>query len=1477
MLAMNRLQMILHVIHSQFRSRVAGMLGLGLGLLVAASASHAANLTWINNGNDFWQSPTAWDGAPAFPGSGDTANFTNASAYTVTLSNDVAGITGITFNGTNGTQTVTLNLDTNTLTVIGNGTSPGPFFVGSLGVGATGVVYLSSSTGAGKGFFVTNNTTNSRFVLGQRTVGKLFVTNGNVTANVVMMGSSTAGSGTLVLSGSNTFWSNSGTFEMGNSATSYGCTLVISNSASMTSSGPLKLGFGITASSGTILLDTGGRLFTTAGLTAIGGTAVSTNNTATVQGGAIWDNGNKDFTVGASSSATNNTLTIGTGSAVGNNSYASVTAKNTLNLQGGVLQASTMVTNSGTFKGFGSIVGNTLVVNGALLSPGNNATVGAITFSNNLTLVSGSTTLIKLDKGQTASNDLVNVIGSTSYAGTLTITNVGASLTGGDIFKIFASGNPSGDFSVTNLPPINSSVYWDTSQLHSQGVVAVVFVPVPPGIINLTNQAVSIGADVTISATVTGIPTPTLQWQRNGTNLAGATSTFISITNAQTADSDTYCLIASNIAAVATNCMMLTVTSSNVPPSISGGPLDQTVIQGSNGTFSASVSGIPTPTVQWFENGTNIPGATGTSLILTNVQFSQNGYVYSLIASNAAGQATSNATLIVQVPPSISVQPQSLVVTDLLSATFSVTATGVPSPVYFWRKNGAAISNANNATFTIPSALPSDAATYSVIVSNPAGVVTSSNATLAVVANLTASLTPSNGATSVCYDTPLYMNFNGLPVLKKVGKIRIYNIMNAVTPVDTLDISQNFDNPSAGGTTNIAQNIQARVIGGETFNSFPIIITGNTAAIYPHLDVLSPNQTYYVTMDPGVFTDTNGASFGGISNTNAWRFTTKPTGPANPTNLVVAADGSGDFLTVQGAVDSLPNNNTAHTLINIRNGTYTEIIDTKSKNNITFRGQSRTNTVVGYPNNASVAIAATTHLRMAFKVFSDDIALENLTLVNMTPKGGSQAEALMLESNIKRFIFFNCEIDSFQDTILGNTSGTQAFFLNNLIQGDVDYVWGGMNAFFTNCELRTRTTPANLTQPRTDAISNGMSFVNCQFTVSSNTVNNIGLGRALGFPDGNVMYANCRFDCGQFSGWNPQDFIDNPSTLRWWEYNNSNLTSTASCTYNGAQLTNGDARVISALSVTNWLYGWSPQLAPNITNQPVSMVVSAGQAAAFNVGATGIPDPTYQWLKASTNLVGVTSATLSISNAQPGDAGTYSVIVSNSAGAVTSTNVTLTVLGTPPVAGFTAVPTSGTEPLTVTFTDASSGTPPLTLFWNLGDSTTTNMPGGSVLVHAYAAGTYTVTLIASNATATSTLASNNLITVITSFQAWQLSHFGCTNCPQAAAAADPDGDGQNNLAEFLAGTDPNNAGSAFQVISLTRQTNGVSITWMASGGTTNAVQATNGSGNGNYATNFTDISGSIVISGSGDRTNNFVDNGGATNRPARYYRVRLVP
>ncbi len=128
---------------------------------------------------------------------------------------------------------------------------------------------------------------------------------------------------------------------------------------------------------------------------------------------------------------------------------------------------------------------------------------------------------------------------------------------------------------------------------------------------------------------------------------------------------------------------------------------------------------------------------------------------------------------------------------------------------------------------------------------------------------------------------------------------------------------------------------------------------------------------------------------------------------------------------------------------------------------------------------------------------------------------------------------------------------------------------------------------------------------------------------------------------------------------------------------------------------------------------------------------------------------------------------------------------------------------------------------------------------------------------------------------LSAYQQWQSQYFHCTSCPQAQPGADPYGKGISNTNQFLLGLIPTNPASIFRVISIAPQVADMAITWKTAGIRTNAVQASSG---GSYGTNgFADISGPIIITPSGDTMTNYLDRGGATNWPARYYRIRLVP
>ena len=784
--------------------------------------------------------------------------------------------------------------------------------------------------------------------------------------------------------------------------------------------------------------------------------------------------------------------------------------------------------------------------------------------------------------------------------------------------------------------------------------------------------------------------------------LSGSLTNNLVINNAQTNDSGSYFVVVTN--AYGTNISslaVLTISASAVAPVVTG-PGAQATTNGIATLIIDSVSGSPVPTLHWQYNGSDLADGTGPSgsstisgslgsstLTIINPQHFGDEGTYSLIASNSAGLATNATVLTVLVPPSFSVQPTNLVVTNTATASFVATASGVGAPTYQWYKNDlshpvSSVANptATNATFTIASASPSDIATYFVVVQNAAGSLTSSNATLTVNSVMSATVfSPTNGQSGVCYDTPLYVTFDATPVLRNAGTIKIYNINNSTTPVDTLDMSLNTNITQIGtGIASYPVQVQTRTIAGASYMTFPVIITSNTAAIYPHEGVMTSNQTYYVTIDNGVFTDTNNAYFVGITNSSTWQFSTRSVGPPAGTNyVVVSTDGTADFCTVQGAVDFLPNftNTTAfNRVIYLRKGNSVEIVRIPvGKNNITLRGEDRQQSLLSYPN--SNLINPSSHTVMVLHVLANDIAIENLKLTNSVPQGGSQSFALMVETGAKRFICNNADVDSYQDTILVNTIDCNTYFYKSLIQGDVDFIWGGGNCYFTNCELRELRTGGLYTQPRTPAGSNGMAFVRCQLTrfngtnASGSNFTNCLFARALGNTNSNVGLIYCNIDTNCVTppiGWTVSDITNSGLAERWWEYGNSNLDGTAPAVYNGIQLPDNDPRLLLALNATNWLYGWQPALAPNIVGQPANAAVSHAQPANFIVTATGIPDPAYQWYQNGLPIVNATNTNYGIASAVRTNGGNYTVVMSNGSGSVTSVVATLTYNNTAPVA-----------------------------------------------------------------------------------------------------------------------------------------------------------------------------------------------------------------
>jgi len=519
-------------------------------------------------------------------------------------------------------------------------------------------------------------------------------------------------------------------------------------------------------------------------------------------------------------------------------------------------------------------------------------------------------------------------------------------------------------------------------------------------------------------------------------------------------------------------------------------PSNLTVQVGSNVTMSVAAEGSGL-SYQWHKNGVPVAGndtANTPNFVITNAQLADTGS-YTAVVSNSGGSTTSTPVQLtvsegeVAPPPTIDAQPADTTVVNGSPASLSVTASG-EGLFYQWYKNGALIPGANASSLIFNAAQVADAATYTVVVSNSGGNVTSAPARLLVVSSMTATaFGPAAGASNVNPDAQLKVTFDQAPTVGNSGKVRVYNAADN-SLVDTVDL---------GLDTNTGIHApgpqSARSIGGSSwqFNYHPVIVEGNTATIYTKVK-LAYGQTYYVTMEPGVVTDAAGAPFVGVSDTTAWQFSTRAEGPAAGTStLTVSADGTGDFDTVQGAVDFVPTNNTQPVTINVRKGKYTEIVYVRSnKRFVTVRGEDRNESVIQYANNENLNTGSSP--RAAFGVDAPDFTLENITVQNTTTRFNSENRTRQSEAfrgNNDRILLNRVNLKSFQDTLLLQSQTNQGGFVNeSYIEGDIDFLWGTGAVYFRNTEVKMVNSNAYYTQIRNGQGKNGYVFVNSRFTAA---------------------------------------------------------------------------------------------------------------------------------------------------------------------------------------------------------------------------------------------------------------------------------------------------------------------------------------------------------------------------------------------------------
>src|SRR5215467_2861598 len=391
---------------------------------------------------------------------------------------------------------------------------------------------------------------------------------------------------------------------------------------------------------------------------------------------------------------------------------------------------------------------------------------------------------------------------------------------------------------------------------------------------------------------------------------------------------------------------------------------------------------------------------------------------------------------------------------------------------------------------------------------------------------------PRPGARRVCADAVLSIAFDEPPVVGTAGMVRVVRASDA-TVVDAIDL---------------AATAQTRTIGlnPTPFNFRPVLVSGSTASIHLH-GQLAYDEVYSVLIDAGVLAGTiGGQAFPGVTDPAAWRFTTKPAAPSLADGrLSVAADGSADFETVQGAIDLVPSGNAGPVRITVRKGTYTEIVYLGAAQPfVTIRGEDRDGTVIQYANNNNFNPG---NNRAMLGSDASDFTLATITLHNITPEGGSQAEALRASG--QHVLLDRVSLKSRQDTLMLQGTG---YVTDSYIEGDVDFMWGHGTAFFNECELRAlsrrvSTSADYHTQIRNVQTVNGNVYHRCRLTPDPAGATNPNYRAYLGridpnvFPFSQVVYVGCAMGPHVLPvGWLLNNATTAPS-VQFWETGSTDL------------------------------------------------------------------------------------------------------------------------------------------------------------------------------------------------------------------------------------------------------------------------------------------------------------------------------------------------
>ncbi|HEX7902371.1 MAG TPA: pectinesterase family protein [Chitinophagaceae bacterium] len=265
-----------------------------------------------------------------------------------------------------------------------------------------------------------------------------------------------------------------------------------------------------------------------------------------------------------------------------------------------------------------------------------------------------------------------------------------------------------------------------------------------------------------------------------------------------------------------------------------------------------------------------------------------------------------------------------------------------------------------------------------------------------------------------------------------------------------------------------------------------------------------------------------------------------------PSALTVAQDGSGNYKTIQEAINQVRAYSPVPITITIKNGVYHEKVIVPSwVTNITFVGESREQTIITNDDYSGKYIARgddTLTNKTKFSTFTsytmwvqgNDVTIRNLTIRNTAGRVG-QAVALHVDGD--RFVMKDCNVLGNQDTLLTANDSTRQYYYNSFIEGTTDFIFGPATALFQNCTIKSLTNSYITAASTGIGKKYGYVFINCKL-IASDEAQKVYLGRPWR-PYAKTVFIHC--EMGNHirpEGWDNWRNPENEKTAFYAEYKN---------------------------------------------------------------------------------------------------------------------------------------------------------------------------------------------------------------------------------------------------------------------------------------------------------------------------------------------------